>query len=108
MIKTYLLLVTVIALLMYGIYKQSEVEELEAVVTALTKENNQYKKHLAETEDKMNALKGNLSYLNVEAQSLRSDVEFIKSNPVSWSIIETEDYLQQLQSGITAAKMESE
>jgi predicted nucleic acid-binding Zn-ribbon protein len=108
MIKIYLLLVTVIALLLYGIYKQSEVEKLESEVTALKKENNIYKKHIAETEDKMNALKGKLSYLNIEAQSLQSDIEFIKLNPASWSIAETGDYLQQLQSGIAEAKNESE
>ena len=108
MIKIYVLLITVIALLLYGIFKQSEVEELESAVTALKKENNHYKKRIAETEDKMNALKGKLSYLNIEAQSLQSDIEFIKANPASWSITETDDYLQQLQSGIAEAKNESE
>jgi cell division protein FtsB len=108
MIKIYLLLVTIIALLLYGIYEQSEVEKLESAVTALTKENKQYKKHIAEEEDKMNVLKGELAHLNIEAQSLRTDVEFIKSNPGSWSIAETQDYLQQLQSGIEVAKNESE
>ena len=108
MAKIYLLLVTVIALLLYGIYKQSEVEDLQSTITALQTENSKYKKHISETEDKMNALKGKLNYLHVEAQSLQSDIEFIKSNPGSWSIVETQDYLQQLQSGITEAKNESE
>ena len=108
MIKISILLLTVIALLLYGIYKQSQVEQLESAVTALKKENNQYKKHIAETEDKMNALKSKLSYLNVEAQSLQTDIEFIKLNPGSWSIVETGDYLEQLQSGIAQAKNESE
>jgi hypothetical protein len=108
MIKLYTLLVTVIALLLYGIYKQSEVEKLESTITILKMENCKYKKHIADTEDKLNALKGSLSYLNIEALSLRSDIEFIKSNPGSWSIPETEDYLVQLQSGIAEAKNESE
>jgi hypothetical protein len=77
-------------------------------VAALKKENNQYKKHIADTEDKMNALKGRLSYLNIEAQSLQTDIKFIKSNPGSWPIPETEDYLRQLQSGIAEANNESE
>ena len=108
MIKIPILLLTVIALLLYGIYKQSQVEQLQSAVTALTKENHQYKKRIAETEDKMTALKGKLSYLNVEAQSIKSDIEFIKLTPGSWSITETEDYLEQLQSGIEIAKNESE
>ena len=108
MIKIYSLLITVIALLLYGIYKQSEVEELQSAVTALKSENQQFKKHLSEATDKMDALKGKLSYLNVEAQSLKTDLEFIKSNPGSWSIPETEQYLHQLQSGIEIAKNESE
>jgi predicted nucleic acid-binding Zn-ribbon protein len=108
MIKIYLLLVAVIGLLLYGIYKQSQVEQLESTIMVLKKQNNQYKKHIADTEDKISALKGKLSYLNVEAQSLQTDIEFIKSYPCSWSIDETGDYLQQLQSGIAQAKNESE
>jgi chromosome segregation ATPase len=108
MAKLYLLLVTVIALLVYGIYKQSQVEELESAVTALKTENSKYKKHIAETEDKMNSLKGKLAYLNIEARSLQSDIEFIKLNPGIWSIPETEHYLEQLQAGIGEAKNESE
>ncbi len=108
MIKTYLLLVTVIALLLYGIYEQSEVADLESAVTALKKENNQYKKQLTDTKDKMNALKGKLSYLDIEANSLQSDIEFIKANPGTLSIVETEDYLVQLQTGIAEAKNGSE
>ena len=108
MLKIYLLLVTIIALLLYGIYKQSEIRKLESAVTTLKKENNQYKKHITDAEDKLNALKGKLSYLNIEAQSLQSDIEFIKLNPASWPIPETEDYIEQLQSGIVEAQNESE
>lgn len=108
MIKVYSLLVIVIALLLYGIYKQFQVEELKSEVAVLKSENKQCKKYVADTQDKINALKGRLGYLSVEAASLRSDIIFIKANPCSWSIPETEDYLQQLQTGIVEAKNESE
>ncbi len=108
MIKIYSLLMVVIALLLYGIYKQYQVQELKAEILELKQTNSEYKIKMTNTEDKLNALKGRLGYLNVEAASLRSDIIFIKANPGKWYIPETENGLQDLETGITEAQNESE
>lgn len=108
MIKIYSLLMVVIALLLYGIYKQYQVAELKAEILQLKHTNSEYKKKMANIQDKFSALKGQLGYLNVEAASLRSDIIFIKANPGQWSIPETENGLEELETGITEAQNESE
>lgn len=104
MIRIYPLLLVIISLLLYGIYKQYQVEKLKAKVEALSDSNSVYKKKIKAAEDRFNMLRGRLSYLNVEAASLKSDIIFIKSNPGEWSLPETEESIQQLQSGIAEAE----
>lgn len=104
MIRIYPLLLVIISLLLYGIYKQYQVEKLKSQVEVLSNSNQVYKKKMEDAEDRFNMLKGRLNYLNVEAASLKSDIIFIKSNPGEWPLPETEEGIQQLQSGIAEAE----
>ena len=108
MLRMYPLLLVIISLLLYGIYKQYQVEKLKAEVEALSNSNKVYKKKMENAQDRFNMLRGRLSYLNVEAASLKSDIIFIKANPGEWPLPETEESIQQLQSGIEEAQSSCE